>query len=151
MPVAPAEHTLRNATPATPGSTAPQDNHRPPEQIVIIHNFSRLVGFHRTAILNSHEKYMDTKKDKNENGLAIYRRRMGFSQRKVAKLLGHKDASLVCLYEHGQVLPPLRAALGLGIILRVPVEFLFPGLYDSLRNHIRGMEESEHASRPCRT
>ena len=32
-------------------------------------------------------------------------------------------------------------ALRLGIILRVPVEFLFPALYDGLRNEIRAEEE----------
>jgi hypothetical protein len=31
--------------------------------------------------------------------------------------------------------------LGLGIILRVPVEFLFPRLYDELKVQIRQQEE----------
>ena len=88
---------------------------------------------------------MNQMKNKNKNSLVIYRRRMRFSQKTVAKLLGHKDATLLCMYERGRILPPLAAALGLGIILRVPVEFLFPGLYDQLKNHIRHQEELRQA------
>lgn len=71
---------------------------------------------------------------------------MGFSQKAVSRLLGHKDATLLCSYERGHILPPLVAALGLGIILRVPVEFLFPGLYDDLRGNIRQQEELQRTS-----
>jgi DNA-binding XRE family transcriptional regulator len=88
---------------------------------------------------------MDQDKHKKKNKLVFYRRRMGFHQNTVARLLGHKDATLLCLYERGRILPPLAAALGLGIILRVPVEFLFPELYDELRNHIREQEEIQRA------
>jgi DNA-binding XRE family transcriptional regulator len=89
---------------------------------------------------------MDHSKHKNKNSLVIYRRRMGFSQKTVARLLGHKDATLLCMYERGRILPPLAAALGLGIILRVPVEFLFPGLYDEMKSHIRA-QEPQHSTR----
>jgi len=44
-------------------------------------------------------------------------------------------------YERGEHAPSLANALRLGIILRVPVEFLFPALYDGLRNEIRAEEE----------
>lgn len=43
-------------------------------------------------------------------------------------------------YELGRSVPPLWTALKLGIILRVPVEFLFPKLYDGMRNQIRAQE-----------
>jgi len=66
---------------------------------------------------------------------------MGFSQKHVARLLGFPDTSMLSRYERGQSMPPLRMALSLGIILRVPVEFLFPDLYDGLRNRIRAEEE----------
>ncbi len=71
---------------------------------------------------------------------------MGFSQKTVSQLLGHKDATLLCSYERGRILPTLAAALRLGIILRVPVEFLFPGFYDELKSTIREHEESMQAA-----
>ena len=67
---------------------------------------------------------------------------MGFSQKQVARLLGHRDTSMVSHYEHGRALPPITAALGLEIIYRVPVAFLFPGMYDELKRRIRRDEES---------
>jgi transcriptional regulator with XRE-family HTH domain len=75
------------------------------------------------------------------NDLILYRRRMGFTQKHVARLLGHRDTSMVSHYEHGRSLPPLPVALSLEIIYRAPVAFLFPGIYDALKNRIRGDEE----------
>ena len=66
---------------------------------------------------------------------------MGFTQKHVAGLLGHRDTSMVSHYEHGRALPPLPVALGLEIIYRVPVAFLFPGMYDGLKNRIRRQED----------
>mgnify|MGYP003377033792 CR=1 FL=1 len=71
----------------------------------------------------------------------IYRKRMGFSQKDVAQLLGLKDTATLCQYERGHSLPPLTVALSLELILRVPVAFLFPCLYEELRAGIRTMEE----------
>ncbi len=84
---------------------------------------------------------MDPLKQKR-NDLVLYRRRMGFSQKQVARLLGHRDTSMVSHYEHGRALPPIAMALSLEIIYRVPVAFLFPGMYDELKRRIRRDEES---------
>ena len=84
---------------------------------------------------------MDSPKPKT-NDLVLYRRRMGFSQKQVARLLGHHDTSMVSHYEHGRSFPRLPVALKLEIILRVPVAFLFPGLYDEIKLHIRNEEEA---------
>ena len=59
----------------------------------------------------------------------------------IAHLLGHKDTALWSDYESGKHLPSLANALRLGIILRVPVEFLFYSLHDELRSAIRSEEE----------
>jgi len=83
---------------------------------------------------------MDSLKQKTNN-LVLYRRRMGFSQKQVARLLGHRDTSMVSHYEHNRALPPLAVALGLEIIYRVPVAFLFPSMYDELKRQIRHDEE----------
>lgn len=71
----------------------------------------------------------------------MYRRRMKFSTRKVAGLLGHKDTSAWSNYERGERLPSLVNALKLAIIMRVPVEFLFYSLHDQLRREIRAEED----------
>lgn len=71
---------------------------------------------------------------------------MGFKQREVARLLGYRDGSMLSLYESGQQIPRLIDALKLSIILRVPVEFLFPVTYDTLRTEIRSREEERRGS-----
>src|SRR5947207_15870342 len=76
-----------------------------------------------------------------QNSLLLYRRRMGFTQKQVAQLLGHRDTSMISHYEHGRSLPPLPVALSREIILGVPVAFLFPGMHDDLRKRIRRTEE----------
>jgi transcriptional regulator with XRE-family HTH domain len=68
---------------------------------------------------------------------------MRFSSLHVAHLLGHSGTSALSNYERGKRLPSLSNALRLGIILRVPVEFLFPSLYDGLREEIRAEEERQ--------
>ena len=78
--------------------------------------------------------------DKNQNRLASYRRSRGYSQRYVAHLLGHKGHGALSGYERGSSLPTLATALKLEIVLRTPVAFLFPGVYDALRNDIRAEE-----------
>ena len=77
-----------------------------------------------------------------QNNLVLYRRRMGFTQKQVARLLGQRDTSMVSHYEHGRALPPLAVALSLEIVYRVPVAFLFPNMYDELKRQIRQQEES---------
>lgn len=65
---------------------------------------------------------------------------MGFTQMRVAHLLGQRTTQMLSHYEHGRTVPPLVVALSLEIIYRAPVAFLFPGLYDELRNRIRVAE-----------
>lgn len=83
----------------------------------------------------------------SSNKLALYRRRMGFSQKQVSHLLGHCDASMLSRYEHGRSLPPLPTALSLEIVLRTPVAFLFPAFYDERKRQIRE-EEGRLGSKP---
>ena len=90
---------------------------------------------------------MDSPKQK-QNNLVVYRRRMGFTQKQVARLLGQRDTSMISHYEHSRAMPPLAVALGLEIILRVPVAFLFPAMYEELKRQIRQQEESSMVQRP---
>jgi len=80
-------------------------------------------------------------KNKHQNRLDYFRRRMRFSTSHIGHLLGHKDSSTYCDYERGDRVPSLVNAFRLSAILRTPVEFLFPSLYDTLRNAIRAEEE----------
>jgi transcriptional regulator with XRE-family HTH domain len=84
---------------------------------------------------------MNQKQQQKLNRLAHYRRRIGFSQRRVSDLLGHKSHASLSLYEQGRAVPNLITALRLEIILRVPAAFLFPDLYDRLKVEIRSAEE----------
>jgi transcriptional regulator with XRE-family HTH domain len=84
---------------------------------------------------------MESLKQK-QNNLVLYRRRMGFTQKQVARLLGHRDTSMVSHYEHNRALPPLIVALRLEIIYRVPVAFLFPAMYNEMKLQIRELESS---------
>ena len=79
--------------------------------------------------------------NKNQNRIEVYRRRMRLGAKRVALLLGHKDSSVLAHYERGKRLPSLINALRLSIILRIPVEFLYPVLYERFREHIRAKEE----------
>jgi transcriptional regulator with XRE-family HTH domain len=83
----------------------------------------------------------DQQINQNQNRLASYRRRRGYSQKRVAHLIGHKSHGALSGYERGRVLPTLTTALKLEIVLRTPVAFLFPGVYEALRNDIRAEED----------
>lgn len=77
-----------------------------------------------------------------KNNLWQYRKRMGFSQKQVAFLLGHKSTWPISDYERGKRLPTLTTALKLGIILRVPPDFLYQDICGNLKRKIRNAEES---------
>ncbi len=81
------------------------------------------------------------------NNLLFYRKRAGYTQDQVARLLGCADTSMITHYEHGRMSPSLAVALALEIILRTPVAFLFPRLYSDLRLQIRKQEENMRTRR----
>jgi len=78
--------------------------------------------------------------DHTTNRLVLYRKRMKYSQKKVARILGLKNVSVLSHYERGTTRPSLERALGLEIIYRVPVAFLFPDLYEGVRSEVRERE-----------
>jgi transcriptional regulator with XRE-family HTH domain len=65
---------------------------------------------------------------------------MQFSQKQVASLLDLPYSAMLSRYEQGHLLPSLSTALRLGAIYRVPVDFLFEGLYVKLREEVRAKE-----------
>jgi transcriptional regulator with XRE-family HTH domain len=70
------------------------------------------------------------------NRLAMQRRKLGYSQRVVSKLLGHKSHASLSSYEHGKALPTLSTALRLEIILGIRVSLLFSELSSKLEREI---------------
>ena len=84
---------------------------------------------------------MEGIKHQHKNNLLLYRRRMGFSQKHVARLLGHPNNEMLSRYERGRCLPPLMTALRLEIIYRVPVAFLYGRTYDGMREEVRTADQ----------
>lgn len=85
--------------------------------------------------------------NRHKNELIIYRRRMGFSQKQVAVVLGLQSTSMLSRYESGQSLPPLFTALRLEILYRIPVAFLYSEVYRSLKEETRVLEDEQMAGR----
>ena len=77
----------------------------------------------------------------NKNQLVVYRRRMGYSQKQVATILGHGSTSMLSRYESGRSWPPLLTALRLEILYRIPVAFLYSKIYRQLKDEVRNDED----------
>lgn len=71
------------------------------------------------------------------NYLRAHRKRLGFSQRDIAFLLGGRHGSRPSRYEHFSCTPVLRTALALAVILRVSVQELFAGEYQQIEDCVR--------------
>jgi transcriptional regulator with XRE-family HTH domain len=70
------------------------------------------------------------------NRLWIARKRAGYSQKWLRRLLGKKSLSSISEYEHGRKLPPLPVALKLQLIYGSPLAELFPDLQSRLAQEI---------------
>jgi transcriptional regulator with XRE-family HTH domain len=75
------------------------------------------------------------------NRVALHRRKLGYSQRRVVRLLGHKSHAALSLYESGKVMPTLATALRLEAILQAPVATLFQDLFEVQRIAARSQQE----------
>ena len=73
-----------------------------------------------------------------QNRLKMYRRRVGLSQKQVAKRLGLKDTSPVSRWESGLMYPSIAYVFQLSRIYNtIPQEF-YPNLWQSItRDHIQ--------------
>lgn len=61
----------------------------------------------------------------NSNLLALRRKRLGYEQKQIAVLLGHKSTYQISRYETGQRIPSLIEAMKLSILYGLPVHTLF--------------------------
>jgi transcriptional regulator with XRE-family HTH domain len=71
------------------------------------------------------------------NQIRTYRRKRNLTLREVAFATGQADVSNVAHWEKGRKVPSLQNALKLSAIIQCPVEILFFGMFDSLREEIR--------------
>src|SRR5262245_17775684 len=74
------------------------------------------------------------------NRLWNYRKRMGFTQKQVAAIIGHVTRTQIGNWEGGHRVPTLLSALKLEIVYRVPIAFLYPDLYRMLKDKLHSRE-----------
>jgi DNA-binding XRE family transcriptional regulator len=71
-----------------------------------------------------------------QNYLRTHRRKIGLTQREVARVLGFYDESPVSRHERFEATPPLPIAIGYEIMFRVPVSEIFAGLRDQVQGNV---------------
>lgn len=74
----------------------------------------------------------------NSSLLALRRKRLGYEQKQIAVLLGHKMTYQLCRYETGQRTPSFKEAMKLSVLYNLPVQVLFD------RYFLRCREELEN-------
>jgi transcriptional regulator with XRE-family HTH domain len=84
---------------------------------------------------------LSKEKNKYQNNLLLYRRRMGLTQVEVLRRMGTTGRTKLWELEAGISLPTLLTSLKLAAIYRVPVDFLYLDIYKSQRFEIRKREE----------
>jgi transcriptional regulator with XRE-family HTH domain len=72
---------------------------------------------------------MENDKGRFPNKLKLLRHSSGYSQKKVARILGYADTSMLSKWEHGKVLPSIVQAFRLSRIYRTIPHELFNGLW----------------------
>ena len=61
----------------------------------------------------------------NSSLLALRRKRLGYEQKQIAALLGHKNTYQISRYETGQRIPSFKEAIKLSMLYGLPVHVLF--------------------------
>lgn len=78
---------------------------------------------------------------KYKNQLRVYRHRRQLSQDQVVEVLENEVSRFsLSRFETGNGLPPLRVALALEILYRIPIAFCYPDMYNEMRERIRKSE-----------
>lgn len=68
--------------------------------------------------------------------LGMHRRRSGFTQLELARLVGHRNSGRVSRHERGASVPPLPVALAYEAVFRTPIHELFPGIHETALKNI---------------
>ena len=76
------------------------------------------------------------------NQLRRFRKQAGFTQRELAKLIGHKTTAHISRYENGAKLPSLLTALKICAAIRSLVEVVFGDLHDKVSEQVIKRKET---------
>jgi transcriptional regulator with XRE-family HTH domain len=93
---------------------------------------------------------MEENKNRIPNQLVLIRKRMNLSQKRVARMIGLRDATTLSRYERGRASPPLRTALKLGAFYDMSLSEIFHELTRRARMQIfgRGTEDGARQQKP---
>ncbi|HEY0427475.1 MAG TPA: helix-turn-helix transcriptional regulator [Pyrinomonadaceae bacterium] len=72
----------------------------------------------------------------NSSLLALRRKRLGYEQKQIALLLGHKNTYQISRYETGQRIPNLKEAAKLSMLYGLPVRTLFQRYFPYWREEL---------------
>ena len=72
----------------------------------------------------------------NSSLLALKRKRLGYEQKQIAVLLGHKNTYQLSRYETGQRVPSFKEAIKLSVLYGIPVRFLFERYFRHCREEL---------------
>lgn len=72
----------------------------------------------------------------NSSLLALRRKRLGYEQKQIAVLLGHKNTYQLSRYETGQRVPSFKEAIKLSVLYGIPVRVLFERSFRHCREEL---------------
>jgi DNA-binding XRE family transcriptional regulator len=70
------------------------------------------------------------------------------SQKQVALLIGHRDATMLSKYEKGLLAPPLRTALKLMLLYRLPIQEIFTDEVSQAREELAKKVKTVRMTQP---
>jgi len=88
---------------------------------------------------------MEENKNRIPNQLVLIRKSMNLSQKRVARMIGLRDASVLSRYEKGYASPPLKTALKLAAFYEIPLAEIFHGLNSRARMQVFGQGREKTA------
>ena len=91
---------------------------------------------------------MEENKYKIPNQLVFIRKRMNLSQKRVARMIGLRDATVLSRYERGRALPPLKTALKIALLYDVTIPEIFDELSQRARLQLFARESLGYSSKP---
>ncbi len=70
------------------------------------------------------------------NYVRVHRKRIGLSRRELGMLLGYMGEGQVPRHEQLSTLPPFSVAVAYGVVFRIPIAELFPGVHSYVEQEI---------------